>query len=250
MNITEIDIKTWSELVEQVLSKDKQWPHLMLPSIMLVLFIVGLVGNLLTCIVIYYDKSMHTATNYYLFNLAISDLLVTFAILLEIHENIGARYQFLNYSFGEITCKIHFFLVISLWNNGILVMTALAVERYVAICHPMLMKTTAAWRRVSKVLVIIWIVAIVETLPEIWTTRLIQTKQTSICFIVPTPLTRVVNGVLAIVTFLIPLGIMTFVYAMIAFHIYVMQKKTLKERIFNHRNNSRKVNKLISKYIN
>lgn len=39
-----------------------------------VIFIAGILGNLITCLVIYRNKSMHTATNYYLFNLAISDL--------------------------------------------------------------------------------------------------------------------------------------------------------------------------------
>lgn len=39
-----------------------------------VIFLAGILGNLITCLVIYRNKSMHTATNYYLFNLAISDL--------------------------------------------------------------------------------------------------------------------------------------------------------------------------------
>lgn len=39
------------------------------------IFVSGLVGNLSTCIVIVQNPHMHTATNYYLFNLAVSDLL-------------------------------------------------------------------------------------------------------------------------------------------------------------------------------
>lgn len=40
------------------------------------IFIAGVLGNLITCTVISRNKFMHTATNYYLFNLAISDLLL------------------------------------------------------------------------------------------------------------------------------------------------------------------------------
>ena len=40
------------------------------------IFIAGLLGNVITCTVISRNKSMHTATNYYLFNLAVSDLLL------------------------------------------------------------------------------------------------------------------------------------------------------------------------------
>jgi hypothetical protein len=42
----------------------------------LLIFITGILGNVVTCIVIATNKTMHTATNYYLFNLAVSDFLV------------------------------------------------------------------------------------------------------------------------------------------------------------------------------
>ena len=37
-------------------------------------FISGTLGNIVTCIVIARNRNMHTATNYYLFSLAVSDL--------------------------------------------------------------------------------------------------------------------------------------------------------------------------------
>lgn len=40
------------------------------------IFVAGILGNVITCLVIYRNKSMHTATNYYLFNLAVSDLIL------------------------------------------------------------------------------------------------------------------------------------------------------------------------------
>ena len=42
----------------------------------LVIFISGVAGNVAVCLVIVKNKSMHTATNYYLFSLAISDLMI------------------------------------------------------------------------------------------------------------------------------------------------------------------------------
>ncbi len=44
--------------------------------IYVVIFMSGVVGNVAVCLVIVKNKSMHTATNYYLFSLAISDLLM------------------------------------------------------------------------------------------------------------------------------------------------------------------------------
>lgn len=40
------------------------------------IFVTGVIGNVITCFVISSNKSMHSATNYYLFSLAISDLLL------------------------------------------------------------------------------------------------------------------------------------------------------------------------------
>lgn len=40
------------------------------------IFVTGVLGNVATCIVIIKNSSMHTSTNYYLFGLAISDLIL------------------------------------------------------------------------------------------------------------------------------------------------------------------------------
>ena len=44
--------------------------------IYVIIFITGVLGNVVTCIVIARNKGMHTAVNYYLFSLAVSDLLL------------------------------------------------------------------------------------------------------------------------------------------------------------------------------
>lgn len=41
-----------------------------------VIFVTGVVGNMATCVVIVWNAHMHTATNYYLFSLAISDTII------------------------------------------------------------------------------------------------------------------------------------------------------------------------------
>lgn len=44
--------------------------------IYVIMFITGVVGNIAVCFVIVKNRSMHTATNYYLFSLAASDLII------------------------------------------------------------------------------------------------------------------------------------------------------------------------------
>ena len=52
--------------------------HVLAPitAVYILLFVSGVVGNVSTCIVIIRNSSMHTATNCYLFSLAVSDLTV------------------------------------------------------------------------------------------------------------------------------------------------------------------------------
>lgn len=44
--------------------------------VLVVIFLTGVVGNVCVCVVIVRHPGLHTATNYYLFNLAVSDLLL------------------------------------------------------------------------------------------------------------------------------------------------------------------------------
>ncbi len=41
-----------------------------------IMFLTGVAGNVAVCVVIIKNRSMHTATNYYLFSLAVSDLVI------------------------------------------------------------------------------------------------------------------------------------------------------------------------------
>ena len=52
---------------------------LIMTIIYMIILITGVLGNTLVCLVIIRNTSMHTATNYYLFSLAVSDL--TFLIV-------------------------------------------------------------------------------------------------------------------------------------------------------------------------
>lgn len=71
-----------------------------------VIFITGVVGNISTCIVIAKNKIMHTATNYYLFSLAVSDLLLLISALPPEMYRIWSPY---NYIFGSTICFLQGF---------------------------------------------------------------------------------------------------------------------------------------------
>nr|XP_008293227.1 PREDICTED: trace amine-associated receptor 1-like [Stegastes partitus] len=96
-----------------------------------------LFGNLLVIISIAYFKQLHTPTNYLILSLAVLDLI------------IGAVIFPLNMTYTSSTCLAHITLQCLIRNTidfmaslmSILNLCCIAVDRYYAVCHPLLYKT-------------------------------------------------------------------------------------------------------------
>lgn len=128
-----------------------------------VIFLAGVLGNVTTCTVISRNKSMHTATNFYLFNLAVSDLLLLVSGMpLEIF-NIWYPAQ---YPFNQSFCILQGLLQETSTNATVLTITSFTVERYIAICHPFRQHTMSKLSRAVKFILAIWIVAFCLAIPQ------------------------------------------------------------------------------------
>ncbi|KAK9696431.1 7 transmembrane receptor (rhodopsin family) [Popillia japonica] len=57
-------------------------PQIPILVLLCLIFVMGLLGNLSVCIVIINNNCMRTATNYYLFSLAVSDIVIIICSLL------------------------------------------------------------------------------------------------------------------------------------------------------------------------
>ncbi|XP_062401002.1 neuromedin-U receptor 2 [Sardina pilchardus] len=129
----------------------------------LLIFIVGVGGNLLTCTVIAKHRKMRTPTNMYLFSLAVSDLLVlVIGMPLETYE-LWQNYPF---AFGEGGCLFRVFLFETVCFASVLNVTALSVERYVAVVHPLRTRYAVTTRHVLRVIAVVWLAALLCALPN------------------------------------------------------------------------------------
>ncbi|XP_059612234.1 pyrokinin-1 receptor [Phlebotomus argentipes] len=144
-----------------------------------VIFLAGVLGNVTTCTVISRNKSMHTATNFYLFNLAVSDLLLLVSGLpLEIY-NIWYPAQ---YPFNQSFCILQGLLSETSTNATVLTITSFTVERYIAICHPFRQHTMSKLSRAVKFILAIWIVAFCLAIPQAFQFGIVAVEATgSIC---------------------------------------------------------------------
>ncbi|XP_018528499.1 neuromedin-U receptor 1 [Lates calcarifer] len=131
--------------------------------IYLIVFMVGVVGNVLTCTVIARNKVMWTPTNYYLFSLAVSDLLVLLlGMPLELYE-LWQNYPFL---LGKGGCYFKTFLFETVCLASILNVTALSVERYIAVVHPLRAKYVVTRTHAKRVILTVWGVSVMCAIPN------------------------------------------------------------------------------------
>lgn len=131
--------------------------------IYMIIFVTGIVGNISTCIVISKNKSMHTATNYYLFSLAISDFLL---LLSGVPHEVYSIWFKWPYVFGEVFCVVRGLVAETSANATVLTITSFTVERYLAICHPFLQHTMSKLSRAVRLILIVWVISIGLALPQ------------------------------------------------------------------------------------
>jgi len=129
------------------------------------ILVTGLLGNIVTCVVIVRSRYLHTTTNYYLFSLAVSDLLLLISGLPAEMQSIWRRYPDV---FGEAFCFIRGLASETSANATVLTITAFTVERYLAICRPfMIQKWQHNLSRVIRLILFIWALSFLSAVPQV-----------------------------------------------------------------------------------
>ncbi|XP_038290393.1 nociceptin receptor isoform X2 [Canis lupus familiaris] len=120
----------------------------------------GLLGNCLVMYVILRHTKMKTATNIYIFNLALADTLVLLTLPFQ-----GTDVLLGFWPFGNALCKT--VIAIDYYNmfTSTFTLTAMSVDRYVAICHPIRALDVRTSSKAQAVNVAIWALASVVGVP-------------------------------------------------------------------------------------
>lgn len=132
--------------------------NILLTVIYLSIFVIGVVGNICNCLVIAdkRNKYMKSATNYYLFSLSISDLLL---LIFGLPHDLVNLWHPTPYLFGQFVCISRGWISEASTYASVLVIVAFTVERYLAICHPLRAHTMSRLSRSIKIIFLIWIIA-------------------------------------------------------------------------------------------
>ncbi|KAJ8010976.1 hypothetical protein DPEC_G00053420 [Dallia pectoralis] len=105
---------------------------------------------------------MKTATNIYIFNLAVADALVTTTMPFQ-----STDYLLNSWPFGEVLCKV--FISIDYYNmfTSIFTLTMMSVDRYVAVCHPVKALDFRTSVKAKIINVIIWVLSSAAGIPAL-----------------------------------------------------------------------------------
>uniref|UniRef100_A0A5F8GD64 G-protein coupled receptors family 1 profile domain-containing protein n=2 Tax=Monodelphis domestica TaxID=13616 RepID=A0A5F8GD64_MONDO len=122
-SVTEFILKSFSE--------NPQF-QIFLFSLFLGLFIVAFTGNSLIIVVISLNPGLHTPMYFFLINLALLDILSTCTVVPKLLQNLMTENTI---SYGGCIAQIYFLT----WFLGseLLLFTAMAYDRYAAICQPL-----------------------------------------------------------------------------------------------------------------
>ncbi|XP_069568676.1 neuromedin-U receptor 1-like [Brachyistius frenatus] len=219
----------------------------------LTIFVVGVLGNFLTCAVILHYRVMQTPTNYYLLSLAMSDLLVLLlGMPLEIYE-MWQNYPFL---LEEEGCYFKTFLFETVCFASILNVTALSVERYVAVVHPLKVKHMATRAHVKRVIILLWGLSMLCSVPNTSLHGILkvskfgrQFPQSAMCYMVkPLWMYQWIMLISTLFFFLLPMLIMSILYLLIGVQLHKERVMTIVDTNHGFRPDSvSRSNKQLSK---
>ncbi|XP_074640170.1 growth hormone secretagogue receptor type 1-like [Tubulanus polymorphus] len=180
--------------------------------------VFGIIGNILVIFVVMLNKDMRNSTNLFLVNLTVADLLV-----LLVCTPIALQ-EFYNkdvWNLGEGMCKLLPFLENAVTHASVLTILAISMERYYAICHPL--RAPALWtnRCLSKLLTVVWSVAVISTLPfffmaELMHKRALDGTPILVCqTLITKPWQQVYITAIAVCFLLVPFVIMIILYGIV-----------------------------------
>ncbi|XP_033127533.1 G-protein coupled receptor 54-like [Anneissia japonica] len=141
--------------------KHKGIDQLLVPIVFMTITCIGVIGNGLVIYVIVKNKAMKTATNYYILNLAITDV----AFLSFCAPLTAAMYISAEWLYGRFLCKFFYYMMQVTAQATCLTLTAMSLDRFQVIVWPLksLKGRSTAVARVGNI--VVWTVSGFASLP-------------------------------------------------------------------------------------
>ncbi|KAJ1526213.1 hypothetical protein ONE63_009372 [Megalurothrips usitatus] len=181
-------------------------------------FVVCFVGNLLVIVVVSVSRRMRSRTHLFLVNLAVADLCVG---LFCVYQNMSI-YLAKNWVLGDLVCKVYIFVHNLSYTASVFVLVLVAVERYLAVLHPITCRRILRPARLRAAIAGVWAAAASLNASKLYWAQ-------TITVVVPNLLQEVIcisnqhkydqklwDMINFVLLYVLPLCVMSFLYARIA----------------------------------
>lgn len=204
-----------TNISEQKISSFLQTIFIFLYSIII---IIAIGGNSIVCYLVYAYKRMRTIPNYFLVNLAMSDIIMAiFCIPFTFVANLLLNY----WPFGETMCPLVSYLQVVAVFLSAYTLVAMSLDRYVVIVHPFKPRITT--RKTLSVIFVIWILSFTIPVPTLLKSKVHYYSNTSGQCLEqwdnPTLMYAYSTGIM-ILHFFGPLAVLIFCYSRIGYNIW------------------------------
>uniref|UniRef100_A0AC35U5M7 G_PROTEIN_RECEP_F1_2 domain-containing protein n=1 Tax=Rhabditophanes sp. KR3021 TaxID=114890 RepID=A0AC35U5M7_9BILA len=198
-------------------------------------FLLAFFGNLFTIIIIGINHKMRTATNFFLVNLAVADLLIAIFCIIQNMYHIIAR-SFGDWPFGDLPCKTYVYVLHLVPCTSIGILTCVSIEKYIAVLHPLKALHLLTPRMRGSIMVGIWTFSIFTNLPYFLTTNEVQFEKMSACtrnFDAGIDIKDMIT-ISFIIWYCVPLCVLVFIYSRIGQRLWQSEISRFKEKNKNH----------------
>ncbi|XP_056423396.1 melanopsin-B-like [Hyla sarda] len=181
-------------------------------SCILIIGSVGVVGNLLVLYAFYSNKKLRTAPNYFIMNLAVSDLLMSATQAPVCFVNSFNRQWIL----GGIACNIYAFCGALFGITSMMTLLAISVDRYLVITKPLQSIQWSSKKRTMQVIVLVWLYSLMWSMAPIlgWSSYVPEGLMISCTwdYVTSTTANKSYTMMLCCCVFFIPLIVIFFCY--------------------------------------
>ena len=144
------------------------------------IFIVSLAGNIVIGIIVYKTKPMRKPINFFIVNMAMSDLLFPIIVIPEVIQKLYTDSWLIGGPLGQALCKLFYFLQGLSIAVSIQSLVLIAVDRFGAVVFPV--RSPVIRSRLCPLFILAtWIVAIAVNSPELFVHKLVEYPEGLFC---------------------------------------------------------------------
>ncbi|XP_037588305.1 olfactory receptor 6V1 [Cebus imitator] len=129
----------------------------------LVLYLLAFMGNTIIIVMVIADTHLHTPMYFFLGNFSLLEILVTMTAVPRMLSDLLVPHKVITFT----GCMVQFYFYFSLGSTSFLILADMALDRFVAICHPLRYGTLMSWAVCVRLAGAAWAVPFLAMVPTV-----------------------------------------------------------------------------------